>query len=342
MAAINILNNKKILFFSVQTFNLEKEIIKKLEEFGSKVDYYDERPANNNFIKGIIRFKRSIYQYKIDKYYHSVLEVVKNKKYDFLFVNKGEVVPSFFLEKFKNINPKCIFVFYTWDSMENNIHAKEILKYFDKTFTFDPKDAREYQMNFRPLFYLDDYEKIKKNKGEFLHDLIFLGTAHSDRYIVSKQIVNWCNNVGLKTFTYYFMQGKLVYLFKRLYDKTFKEFDYKKLSFTSLTKEQIIQLYDKSKVILDINHPQQRGLTLRTFESIGAGKKLITTNKDIVNYSFYNPNNILVIDRKNIILDKKFFENDYQDISNELYLASSLNGWINTIFNTHQENIWKK
>ena len=41
--------NKRILFLSVKTFNLEVEIIKKLEEHGAIVTYYDERPANNNF-----------------------------------------------------------------------------------------------------------------------------------------------------------------------------------------------------------------------------------------------------------------------------------------------------
>ena len=44
------LENKNILFFSVQTFNLEKEILNKLKEFGANVDYYDERPSNNNFV----------------------------------------------------------------------------------------------------------------------------------------------------------------------------------------------------------------------------------------------------------------------------------------------------
>lgn len=56
------IQGKKILFFSVQTFNLEKEIKKTMEENGAVVTYYDERPSNSNFTKGIIRLKRDIYQ----------------------------------------------------------------------------------------------------------------------------------------------------------------------------------------------------------------------------------------------------------------------------------------
>ena len=135
------LQNKKIIFFSVQTFNLEKEIIKKLQEFGALVDYYDERPSNSNFTKGIIRLKRSVYQHKIDRYYNHILQTTKAKKYDFLFVNRGEVVPAFFLEKFKEQQPQCKFIFYTWDSFTNHKHPTTILKYFDVCYTFDSDDA---------------------------------------------------------------------------------------------------------------------------------------------------------------------------------------------------------
>ena len=103
------------------------------------------------------------------------------------------------------------------------------------------------------------------------------------------------------------MHGRFVYLYKRLFEKDFKGFDYKKLSFKSLNGDQIIELYNQSKVILDINHPGQKGLTMRTFEAIGAGKKLITTNSEIKKYPFYNKTNFLVIDRKNIRLNKDFF-----------------------------------
>ena len=96
-----VLKNKNILFFSVQTFDLEKEIKNKLIDLGGNVDYFDERPRNNNLIKGLIRIKRSLVQNRIDKYYREILEVTNKKHYDFLFVNKGEVIPEFFLSDFK-------------------------------------------------------------------------------------------------------------------------------------------------------------------------------------------------------------------------------------------------
>ena len=67
------------------------------------------------------------------------------------------------------------------------------------------------------------------------------------------------------------------------------------MSFKSLSSNEIVSYYDRSNIVLDISHPGQSGLTMRTFETIGAGKKLITTNADIKNYPFYNPENIFNI-----------------------------------------------
>ena len=41
--------------------------------------------------------------------------------------------------------------------------------------------------------------------------------------------------------------------------------------------------------VLDIEHPKQVGLTMRTFEVLASGRKLITTNRSIINHEFYDP-----------------------------------------------------
>jgi hypothetical protein len=334
---------KNIIFFSVRTFNLENEIIKKIKEHGGVVDYFDERPSNSNFSKGIIRVKRSILQYKIDLYYKKILTKTINKEYKYLFVNRGEVIPAFFLKEFKKSHSKCIFIFYTWDSFNNNSHSKTILDYFDKKFTFDLADSLKYNLRHRPLFFLDSYRDIAvKNNKHIKYDLLFIGTAHSDRYLISNKISMWCEQNNLKVFCYYYMQGRLVYLIKKMFDKSFKKFDHKKLSFKSLNTNEILTLYSGTNVILDINHPGQKGLTMRTLESIGAKKKLITTNPEIKKYSFYNPNNVLIIDRLNFKIDKDFFQSEYEDIDDDLYEKLSITGWLEELFLEEYSKKWIK
>jgi hypothetical protein len=315
-----------------------EEIINKLEELGAIVKYYDERPANNNFIKGLIRINKNIVKKKIDSYYRKILNEISGKKFDYFFLNRGEVVPEFFLQELKASQFDCQFILNTWDSFANQSHPIKILKYFDKKFTFDPKDAIEYKIHFRPLFYLDSFKNLINLEKEF--DILFLGTAHSDRYKIGSIVKKWAAENKLKTYFYYFMHGRIVFFYKKIFDKIFSDFKYKELSFKSLNISDITKLYQVSNVILDINHPNQNGLTMRTFEAIGAKKKLITTNRDISKYPFYNENNIFIIDREFINLDSNFFENDYIDMNPDLYEKFSINGWIYNLFVDAEPDFW--
>lgn len=337
------LNNKNILYISVKTFNYEKEIKNKLTFLGAKVDYFDERPSNSILVKGIIRVKKSLYKKKIDIYYSNILKKIANKSYDYFFLVKGEVVPSFFIKELKKQQPSCKFIFYTWDSFENNPNAIHILHLFDRKFSFDHKDSVRYNIGFRPLFYIDIYKEVLiESITNYKYQLLFLGTAHSDRYRISTNVVSFCEKHNLTSFTFYYMPSKLVYFVKSIFDPTFKEFDYEKLGFKSLSSVDIINLYKESKIILDINHPQQRGMTMRTFEALGAGKKIITTNKEIKKYSFYNSNNILVIDRENIKLEKTFFETAFKPLSENMLYEMSIEGWLNSIFIENNSQYWLK
>ncbi|MDR7372347.1 hypothetical protein [Flavobacterium aquidurense] len=332
-------HNKKILFFSVKLFNYENIIANKLRSLGASVDYFDERPNNSIFAKGIIRLKRDLYNVKILKHYNGILKDIENKKYDYFFLIKGEVVPQYFIDKIVQLNPGIILLYYTFDSFENNPNGIEILKNFDRKYTFDSKDSQVYNLSFRPLFFSDDYYKLN-NESKMEYDLLFIGTAHSDRYVISENTSKWCANNNLKNFTFYYSPSRIVFLFFKLFDSSFKKFKYSKISFFSLQHEQIIDLYKRSKVILDINHPNQKGLTMRVFEALGSGKKLITTNLEIKKYPFYNENNIYVIDRSNINLNYEFFDKPFIDINENLYHRMSISGWLEELFFSENDFDW--
>lgn len=335
-----MLEGKKILFLSVNFFNYQNIIKEQLQDLGAIVDYYDERPSNTIWVKGVIRLKKEIYQRKINNYYKEILRKIKNESYHYFLLIKGEVVPAFFIEEIKKKHPQMICIYYNWDSFENNPNAQSIIHLFDKKFTFDKKDAQEYGMNFRPLFYSKEYHELKKHKDEMQYHLMFIGTAHSDRYIVSENIRNWTQKEGFKMFAFYYSPSKWVFKYKQLMDASLKKFDIKKLSFKSLKHTEIINLYRKSKIVLDINHPMQTGLTIRTFEALGAGKKLITTNENVKEYPFYNSNNILIIDRNNIELNHDFFETDFENIPSHIDDKMALKGWIECLFIKEQDKFW--
>ena len=91
-----------------------------------------------------------------------------------------------------------------------------------------------------------------------------------------------------------------------------------------------MDIFKKSRCILDAPQAGQTGLTIRTIECLGAKRKLITTNTDIRYYDFYNESNILIFD-DNVDVNSAFFTNDYQDIPEEIYEKYSLRSWLKTM-----------
>lgn len=89
-------------------------------------------------------------------------------------------------------------------------------------------------------------------------------------------------------------------------------------------------VYEASRCVLDSAQAGQLGLTIRVLEALGAKKKLITTNEDIVNYDFYRPENIYVYEGK-IDLDNVFFKSKYVELEEDIYKKYSLQSWLTEI-----------
>ncbi|MCS3529840.1 hypothetical protein [Chryseobacterium sp. JUb7] len=334
------LKGKKILFLSVSFFKYERAIANRLCEMGAEVDFYDERPSNSNFSKGIIRFNKKLYQSKISSYYKRILNEIGNKPYDYFLLIKGEAIPTFFLEKIKQDRPDMEMIYYNFDPLTEYPTLISHLKYFDRKFTFEYEDSVAYNLSFRPLFYVDEYKNLNQQVSSFDYDIVFIGSAHTDRYIVGEKVKSIADKLRLKTFFYYYAMGKIAFRLKKIVDKSLEQFDSKKLSFEKLNHQQIISFYQKTKSVLDINKPFQNGLTIRTFEVLAAGRKLITTNTDIRNYPFYSPDNILILDRENIQLDTDFFKSDFQELDHQVLQMMSLDSFIHCLFFEDQHSYW--
>ena len=87
----------------------------------------------------------------------------------------------------------------------------------------------------------------------------------------------------------------------------------------------------RSRVIVDIEHIQQSGLTMRTFEAIGARKKLATTNTHIANYDFFSPDNICIMNRDAPIIPPDFICSPHDNSNDDLVEKYSLTHWIEKV-----------
>ena len=328
------LNGKTVLLLAPKFFGYEIEIKKELENFGAKVIYFDERPKNDFFTKVFIRLNlKSFISKKIDDYYKNIIEVTKCENVNYLFLVAPETIDLKIIEKIKQ-NHKNIQIFtYFWDSIKNKRTALNYLHISDKYFSFDSNDIKvDNKIEFLPLFYIKDYENILNEREDILYDICFIGTIHSDRYKIIKQIEDQVRSIGLQTYFYFYSPSKILFFFQKLFKKDFKDIKWEDVSFKSLNKLDVINIIKKSKTIIDIQHPLQTGLTMRTIEMLGANKKILTTNKDIINYDFFIKDNILVLDRNEIEINAEFFDKKYFKIEEGLYKKYSLSNWLKTIF----------
>lgn len=324
------IQDKKILFFAPNFFGYEKDVLNELEAHGAQVWFLPDRPSNRSALKVIYRFAPSLLSSVSDLYYDIEVEKLKQAYFDFVFIQSGEALTIRFLKKLREKYCKAKFIFYTYDSIKNKKGQLEKIKFCDVSYSFDEKDAADYNIIFRPLFFSKGFE-LKKYKYDYKYHLSFVGTAHSDRFKIISTIRKQVDN-KIVFFSFLYLQTRWIFWVKKFLSNDFKNAKLEDFNFISISKKNVQEVFFQSKVILDIEHPNQTGLTMRTFEALGAEKKLITTNKAIKKMDFYNENNILVIDRVDPKITLDFFNSEYLKISESIYNKYTISTWVKEIF----------
>ena len=276
----------KVLLIAPGYFNYHSLIIDSLERNGYTVDFCEEEI----FISPLTILSKSYLKRKKVNYQKSLLNKLNEKEFDYLIVIGGRSLDKLFLESLLK-KETLIKILYQWDSI-SNFDYRLLIPYFDKVKTFDSQDARDFNLQYLPLFYKNNTSKIVEEDI----DLLFVGIWHSDRLDVLKEIASFAEGQNLnfyfKVYYPWYMYYYLVYIRKKIKRSSF-------FTFKKIPSDEMNQYYQRAKCIVDINHPGQTGLTMRTIETLGNGKRLITTNGNITNESFYNANMIHIIDRIN-------------------------------------------
>lgn len=316
---------EKILFIGIGFYDYEKAIKEEFELLGYEVDYFSEvLPLNlkNKFFNKDSSKKNAAY---LDDKVNTA-----GNEYKIIFVIKCEFLSVDNLELLKVKNPNAKFILYLWDSIKRINNIEEKIHFFDKVFSFDRMDCiADERLAFLPLFYRNEYQNNNQSDN-LIHGVYHLGWLHSDRFELLKKIKKQLDNKNVNNYfllyTGFFNYLRIIILKK--------QFQYRNiLIYKPLKVSENIKNILQYTISLDITHPNQTGLTMRTIELIGLRKKFITTNKDIVNYDFYHENNILIIDREQPIINEQFFKSDYENIAQDIIKSYSINSWVRNILN---------
>lgn len=184
-------------------------------------------------------------------------------------------LPVSFLKNLKNQGIKLVAYFI--DSI-SNINAKEAFRYvklgiFDAVFTFDKEDAKRYGFTHFYTMYSRHYNFPEADSIDY--DAVYIG-SDKGRYNMLTELKAKCQHANLYI-------DMLNISEKQLKDSGFQ-------SNKSIRYVDSLKIVQKSNCIIDlVLDPEQSGLSLRAYEAIAFNKKLITNNRSILEFPFYNP-----------------------------------------------------
>ena len=324
----------KLLLIMPNFFNYPELITDELQRMGYEVDFFDDRPSTNAWIKAAIRVNKDLVQKIIKTYFEKVMMTVRNTRYDIVFVISGQSF-SFsesMVRELKESQSSARFILYQWDSQANFPYIKKIQNYFEKCYSFDKNDVdRTPALKFLPLFYSRIYEDIgKKNKDAFEYDFCFIGTAHPKKYKFIRKMSEQLSNIYPSQFVYFYFPSRIVYFYRKILNKELHRAHISEFHFKPLKGQEMNEIYEASRCVLDSAQDGQQGLTIRVIEALGAKKKIITTNEDIVNYDFYKKENIYIY-KDQIDYSSEFFTLPYCEVEQEIYRKYSLRNWLTEI-----------
>ena len=249
------------------------------------------------------------------------LKNLPQKKFDYCLVIRGDLIPEFVINHARSISKKMVD--YQLDGLSVSSKILDYQKYFDRIFVFDPEDVKRhpsFNLVFLPNCYFGETDFTQPSEI----DLLYIGQFIEKRHQQLSSIHNYLESQQMHYSSYTSLyQGRdfIPLHHKILHHKI------------STTYQENIDFVKKSKTLIDFKRDEHDGLSLRFFEAMQYGKKIITDNFSVKNYDFYHPNNIFVTNYVNLEGLVDFLQSPHQSLPSELVEKYSFKNWINTILN---------
>lgn len=295
------MKNSKVLILKDNYNSFEQYYLDKLNESGIDAEFYYTSSS-------VLRRAFTHYALPFESLWYGAW---KNNldKYDYIIV--FDSLHSINLLKYIRKRYRKRLIFWHWNPIkkDKDISIWEETKKMCEHWTFNPSDAEKYGMNLNnQFFFYQNQEDISKEESAF-----FVGTDKG-RYKKIVAISDDLTNMGIAIdFHIISMNCNDT---RKYIEKTYMEYS------------EVMSHIRKSKVVVEIVQDGQNGLTARALEAMFFETKLITNNREICNFNFYNDNNIFIIGEDNNDRLDAFLHTPFQPIEKEVLYQYDANGWL--------------
>jgi len=246
-----------------------------------------------------------------------IKKIIGDQSFDSILIIRPDLLSIIFLKELKNKSK--IFKTYFFDGIGRFPKKKKTITLFDEVFSFEPNDCKKYNFTFITNFIYEENSKSIKVNTEY--NIFNITSYDKKRFSLLLKIASVLRQeqqpfkIIVKTHKKLNSQGLIEIITK------------------PMPLHMVQNFIQKSICMLDLGViSKHKGLTFRIFEAIGLDKKVITNNTDIINYDFYNPQNILVITDGNPNIPITFLETAYVPIPKSIYQRYTLKSWVKTVF----------
>lgn len=316
---------KKLLFITPDHFDFYKVVLEGFEKYSGYdvtciiVNQHHRDYKYKNALERIQNFfmklflKKNLKKIKIN----AAIKTKIDQHYDILFILRPDVLDEKVL-KHATQNSKKSIVYY-WDSFDKIKSQKATTAFFDVCYSFDANDCKKYNLRLQHNFHsnVPVYDKP-------IYDAHYIGT-YDKRHNLLLKLIDFLNESHYKVHADLFA-----------YDSTEISHDsHNNITFFNkiIPFPEVSKVLKNTKIIIDIHHDNQLGLSFRVFDAMGMKRKLISTNPNLKYFDFYNPNNIYIYSEDCKKMPDDFLTSDYQELDAEIVEKYSLKKWIETLIN---------
>ena len=293
---------KNILFIAPSYMDLYKDIIEEMQKQGYNVDYipevsFKDDPDN---IRGNVKYgsfwvnKDKFKQKNSSRWKELLAKSEYSKVYDYLVVLDGQSVDSCVFDILKERNGNIYCVNYLFDTTYGVYKFQTNFDRFNKVFSFDPVDVKNYKLNFLPIYWVPCSYDEKYHYGVF-----GLGALSQSRYRLFDKLEGICKEKGISYYLKLLSNMKIgntyLYSIRCLYRKIIGQGKnniplstyHSHLVTNQGLAPALFRVYIASAdVVIDTSAAHQHGMTARFMWALGTGKRIITSNQEVKNTEF--------------------------------------------------------